>query len=90
MGGCVRLNGRCPFTKGGFGSVTAFCGRQLLKRGQIYFAGNKSVPFSRSPFLAFSCRFRTRISRSSVQKRSFHPSVFERFGQADFFNTVDR
>ncbi|QDV96791.1 hypothetical protein FFH90_021830 [Pseudomonas sp. ATCC 43928] len=36
----------------------------------------------------FGRRFRTRISRSSVQKRCFHPSIFERFGQTDFFNKI--
>jgi len=30
----------------------------------------------------------SRISGSSVQKRCFHPSIFERFGQADFFNRI--
>ncbi|ATE78378.1 hypothetical protein CNN82_18830 [Pseudomonas frederiksbergensis] len=34
--------------------------------------------------------FRTRISRSSVQKRCFSPSIFERFGQSDFFNRIGR
>ncbi|TNB78903.1 hypothetical protein FHJ31_25140 [Pseudomonas sp. Fig-3] len=34
-------------------------------------------------------RFRTRISRSSVQKRCFHPLIFEHFGQTDFFNRID-
>ncbi|MSU93953.1 hypothetical protein EB795_08395 [Pseudomonas mandelii] len=33
-------------------------------------------------------RFTTRISRSSTQKRCFYPSVFERFGQTDFFNRI--
>ncbi|MQQ35282.1 hypothetical protein GE543_13300 [Pseudomonas sp. SZ57] len=32
--------------------------------------------------------FRTRISRSSVQKRGFHTSIFERFGQTNFFNRI--
>ncbi|MFL8989552.1 hypothetical protein Q8X48_14670 [Pseudomonas sp. QLc11A] len=38
----------------------------------------------------FGKRSRTRISRSSVQKRCFHPSMFERFGKTDFFNRIGR
>jgi hypothetical protein len=33
-------------------------------------------------------RFRTQISRSSVQQRCFHPSIFEHFGKIDFFNRI--
>ena len=36
----------------------------------------------------FCRRFRTRISRSSMQKRCFHQSIFARFGQTDFFNRI--
>lgn len=36
----------------------------------------------------FSRGFQTQISRGNVQKRCFHQSVFERFGQTDFFNTT--
>jgi len=33
---------------------------------------------------------RTRISRSSVQKRRFHQSMIRQFGQTDFFNRIGR
>ncbi|POA31894.1 hypothetical protein C1884_09400 [Pseudomonas sp. GW460-R15] len=36
----------------------------------------------------FGRGFRTRISRSSVQKRRFHRSMIGQFGQIDFFNTI--
>jgi hypothetical protein len=39
--------------------------------------------------LTFSRGCLTRISRSSVQKRCIHPSIFEQFGQTDFFNRID-
>ncbi|TVT86175.1 hypothetical protein FPT12_02455 [Pseudomonas sp. H3(2019)] len=38
--------------------------------------------------LTFSRGCGTRISRSSVKKWEFHPSVFEQFGQTDFFNRI--
>lgn len=34
--------------------------------------------------------FRTRISRSSVQKRRFHQPMIRQFGQTDFFNRIGR
>ncbi|MDT9678137.1 hypothetical protein F6R97_26825 [Pseudomonas sp. JV414] len=37
----------------------------------------------------FGRGFRTRISRSSVQKRRFHQSMIRQFGQTDFFNRID-
>jgi hypothetical protein len=36
----------------------------------------------------FGRGFRTRISRSSVQKRRFHQSMVRQFGQSDFFNRI--
>ena len=38
----------------------------------------------------FGRGFRTRISRSSVQKRHFHQSMIRPFGQSDFFNRIGR
>jgi hypothetical protein len=32
----------------------------------------------------------SRTSHSNVQKTCFHPSIFERFGQADFINRIGR
>ncbi|PMZ02688.1 hypothetical protein C1Y08_22515 [Pseudomonas sp. FW306-02-F02-AA] len=36
----------------------------------------------------FGRGFRTRILRSSVQKRRFHQSMIGQFGQIDFFNRI--
>lgn len=36
----------------------------------------------------FGRGFRTRISRSNVQKRLFHQSMVRQFGQTDFFNRI--
>ncbi|AXA56701.1 hypothetical protein CEQ51_21340 [Pseudomonas thivervalensis] len=38
----------------------------------------------------FRSGFRTRISRSSVQKRRFHLSMIRLFEQSDFFNRIDQ
>ncbi|PRA49234.1 hypothetical protein CQZ98_20870 [Pseudomonas sp. MYb115] len=38
----------------------------------------------------FSRGFQARTSRSSVQKRRFHPSMVRQFVQADFFNRIGR
>ncbi|PRA52616.1 hypothetical protein CQZ98_16405 [Pseudomonas sp. MYb115] len=37
----------------------------------------------------FGRGFQARISRSSVQKRRFHPSMVRQFVQTDFFNRID-
>ncbi|RON14979.1 hypothetical protein BK662_14950 [Pseudomonas frederiksbergensis] len=43
---------------------------------------------SKIEIFTFGRGFRTRISRSSVQKRRFHQSMTMQFGQTDFFNRI--
>ena len=57
----------------------------LLKKSAMVCASEKYA--SEIEIFTFG-RFRTRISRSSTQKRCFYPSLFERFGQTDFFNRI--
>jgi hypothetical protein len=60
----------------------------LLKKSAIIFAAEKYA--SEIEIFTFSRGFRTRISRSSVQKRRFNQSVTRLFGRADFFNRIGR
>lgn len=69
-------------------ALTARFGSILLKKSASVSPAVKYVP--EIEICVLRKRFRTRISRSNVQKRCFHPSVFERFGQTDFFNTIGR
>jgi hypothetical protein len=56
----------------------------LLKKSASFSTAEKFAP--EIEICGLSIRFTTRISRSNTQKRCFHPSVFERSGQTDFFN----
>lgn len=58
----------------------------LLKKSGLASMAEKYA--SEIEILTFSRGCGTRISRSSVQKLGFHPSVFEQFGQTDFFNRI--
>jgi len=58
----------------------------LLKKSASVSTAEKYAP--EIEICVFGRRFRTRISRSSVQKRCFRPSMFERFGKTDFFNRI--
>jgi len=60
----------------------------VLKKSASVSTAEKYAP--EIEICVFGRRFRTRISRSSVQKRCVHPSMFERFGKTDFFNRIDR
>jgi hypothetical protein len=60
----------------------------VLKKSASLSTSEKYAP--EIEICVFGRRFRTRISRSSVQKRCFHPSMFERFGKTDFFNEFGR
>ena len=63
-----------------------YIGSIVLKKSASVSTAEKYAP--EIEICVFRKRFRTRISRSNVQKRYFHPSVFERFGQTDFFNRI--
>jgi len=58
----------------------------LLKKSASVSTAEKFAP--EIEICALGRRFTTRISRSSTQEGCFYPSVFERFGQTDFFNTI--
>ncbi|OUM75150.1 hypothetical protein AUC60_02810 [Pseudomonas caspiana] len=60
----------------------------LLKNSAMVCASGKYV--SEIEIFTFGRGFRTRISRSSVQKRHFHQSMIRPFGQSDFFNRIGR
>ena len=60
----------------------------LLKKSAMVCASEKYA--SEIEIFTFGRSFRTRISRSSVQKRLFHQSMIRQFGQADFFNRIGR
>ncbi len=60
----------------------------LLKKSASVSTAEKFAP--EIEICALGRRFTTRISRSSTQKRCFYPSVFEHFGQTDFFNRIGR
>jgi len=58
----------------------------VLKKSAMVCASEKYV--SEIEVFTFGRGFRTRFSRSSVQKRRFHQSMIRQFGQTDFFNTI--
>lgn len=58
----------------------------LLKKSALVSMTEKYAP--EFEILTFSRGLLTRILRSSVQKRCFHPLVFEHFGETDFFNSI--
>lgn len=58
----------------------------LLKKSAMVCASEKYA--SEIEIFTFGRGFRTRISRSSVQKRHFHQSMIRQFGQTDFFNRI--
>ncbi len=60
----------------------------LLKKSAMVWASEKYA--SEIEIFTFGRGFRTRISRSSVQKRRFHQSMIRQFGQTDFFNRIGR
>jgi hypothetical protein len=60
----------------------------LLKKSAMVCASKKYA--SEIEIFTFGRGFRTRISRSSVQKRRFHQSMIRQFGQTDFFNRIGR
>jgi len=60
----------------------------LLKKSAMVCASEKYAP--EIEIFTFGRGFRTRISRSSVQKRRFHQSKIRHFGQTDFFNRIGR
>ncbi|AWM92931.1 hypothetical protein DJ564_20110 [Pseudomonas sp. 31-12] len=60
----------------------------LLKKSAMVYASEKYA--SEIENFTFCRGFRTRISRSSVQKRRFHHSMIRQFGQTDFFNSIGR
>ncbi len=60
----------------------------LLKKPAIVYISEKYA--SEIEIFTFGRGFRTRISRSSVQKRRFHLSMIKQFGQSDFFNRIGR
>ncbi|PMY41458.1 hypothetical protein C1Y35_07680 [Pseudomonas sp. GW456-L14] len=57
-----------------------------MKKSASVFTAEKYAP--EIEICVFGRKFSTRISRSSVQKRCFHPSMFDRFGKTDFFNRI--
>jgi hypothetical protein len=59
----------------------------VLKKSAMVCASEKYA--SKIEIFIFGRGFRTRISRSSVQKRRFHQSMVKQFGQTDFFNRID-
>jgi len=60
----------------------------VLKKSAMVCASGKYA--SEIEIFTFGRGFRTRISRSSVQKRHFHQSMIRPFGQTDFFNRIGR
>jgi hypothetical protein len=58
----------------------------LLKKPAMVCASEKYA--SEIEIFTFGRGFRTRISRSSVQKRRFHQSMVRQFGQSDFFKRI--
>ncbi|KNH44640.1 hypothetical protein ACS73_19865 [Pseudomonas lini] len=58
----------------------------LLKKSAMVCASKKYA--SEIEIFTFGRGFRTRTSRSSVQKRRFHQSMIRQFGQTDFFNRI--
>jgi hypothetical protein len=58
-------------------------GSIVLKKSGLVPMAEKYAP--EIEILTFSRGCLTRISRSSVQKRCFYPSIFELFGQTDCF-----
>ena len=58
----------------------------LLKKSAMVCASEKYA--SEIEIFTFGRGFRTRISRSSVQKRCFRQSMIRQFGQTDFFNRI--
>ncbi len=60
----------------------------LLKKSAMVCASEKYA--SEIEIFTFRRGFRSRISRSSVQKRRFHQSMIRQFGQTDFFNRIGR
>ncbi len=66
---------------GCFGSI-------LLKKPAMVCASEKYAP--EIEIFTLGRGFRTRISRSSVQKRCFLQSMIRQFGQTDFFNRIGR
>ncbi|WP_124302065.1 hypothetical protein [Pseudomonas chlororaphis] len=58
----------------------------LLKKSVSVSTAEKYA--SEIEIFTFGRGFRTRISRSSVQKRRFHQSMIRPFGQTDFFNRI--
>ena len=59
----------------------------LLKKSTMVSAAEKYA--SEIETFTFGKGFRTRISRSSVQKRRFNQSITKLFGRTDFFNRID-
>jgi hypothetical protein len=59
-----------------------------LKKSAMVCASEKYA--SEIEIFTFGRGFRTRISRSSAQKRRFHQSMVRQFGQTDFFNRIGR
>ncbi|QBQ10409.1 hypothetical protein DCC84_11995 [Pseudomonas sp. SXM-1] len=59
-----------------------------MKKSAMVCASGKYA--SEIEIFTFGRGFRTRISRSSVQKRHFHQSMIRPFGQTDFFNRIGR
>jgi hypothetical protein len=60
----------------------------LLKKSAMVSSAEKYA--SEIEIFAFGRGFRTRISRSSVQKRRFHQSMIRPFGRTGFFNSIGR
>ncbi|MNF31188.1 hypothetical protein D3C84_119440 [compost metagenome] len=60
----------------------------LLKKSTMVSAAEKYA--SEIEIFTFGRGFRTRISRSSVQKRRFNQSMTRLFGRTDFFNRIGR
>jgi hypothetical protein len=64
-----------------FGSI-------VLKKSGLVPMAEKYAP--EIEILTFSRGCLIRISSSSVQKRCLYPSIFELFGQTNFFNRIGR
>jgi len=60
----------------------------LLKKSTMVCAAEKYA--SEIEIFTFDRGLRTRISRSSVQKRRFNQSMTGLFGRTDFFNRIGR
>jgi hypothetical protein len=69
-----------------FGFITGRDRPILLKKSAMVCASKKYA--SEIEIFTFGRSIRTRISRSSVQKRRFHQSMIRQFGQTDFFNRI--